>query len=87
MLDLNENNLFSEKTIDNLPQHIAQGKIDRVKKSQTEGIAGTLRIKLNSIVMLTVNADLQDRLVKQIVLNSQIMSENFIQSLMIVKQT
>ena len=24
MLDLNENNLFSEKTIDNLPQHIVK---------------------------------------------------------------
>ena len=35
MLDPNENNLFSEKAIDNLPQHIAQDKIDKVLKKPT----------------------------------------------------
>ena len=32
MLDSNENNLFSEKAIDNLPQHIAQDKIEKLFK-------------------------------------------------------
>ena len=74
MLNTNENNLFSEKAIDNLPQHIAQDKTEKLlKKSKS-----TLHIKLNARVMLTINVDLQDRLVsgqlgtvKHIVLNSQ----------------
>ena len=35
MLESNENNLFCEKAIDNLPHHIAQDKIDELlKKNQ-----------------------------------------------------
>ena len=30
MLDSNENNLFSERVIGNLPQHIVQDKIDKL---------------------------------------------------------
>ena len=66
---------------DNLPQHVAQDKIDKLFKknqSQTGGLAGNLHIKLNARVILTVNIDLQDRLVngqlgtvKYIVLSSQ----------------
>ena len=60
MLDSNENNLFSEKAIDNLPQHITQDKIEKLLKGSNSnwGLARTFRIKLNARVMLTVNVDL-----------------------------
>ena len=46
-----------KKAIENLPQHVAQGKIGKVLKknqSQIRGLAEALRIKLNGRVMLTV---------------------------------
>ena len=89
MLDSNENNLFFEKVIDNLPQHIVQDRIEKLFKknqSQTGGLTATLHIKLNARAMLTVHVNLQDRLVnvqlgtvKHIVLNSQNnVSKNYI---------
>ena len=84
MLDSNENSLFSEKAIDDLPQHIAQDKIEKwIKKKKKNsrsnwGTSANLHIKLNARAILTVNVNLQDRLVngqlgtvKHIVLNSQ----------------
>ena len=52
--------------IDHLPKNIPQQKINEIlsyKQSETGGIGQTLHIKVNAQVMLTVNIDLQDRLV------------------------
>ena len=38
MLDSNESNLFSEKAIDNLSQHIAKDKIDKKIKVKLGGL-------------------------------------------------
>ena len=45
MLDSNENSLFSEKAIDDLPQHIAQDKIEKLikKKKKIQGQTGGLQ--------------------------------------------
>ena len=41
MLNTNENSLFSEKAIDNLPQHIAQDKIEKLLKKKSKSNWGT----------------------------------------------
>ena len=54
------------KAIDNLPKNASIQKINQVlnrNQSETGGLAGILKIKINARVMLTVNIDLQDRLV------------------------
>ena len=54
------------KTIDNLPKNASIQKINQVlnrNQSETGGLAGILKIKINARVMFTVNIDLQDRLV------------------------
>ena len=54
------------KAIDNLPKNASIQKINQVlnrNQSETGGQAGILKIKINARVMLTVNIDLQDRLV------------------------
>ena len=54
------------KTIDNLPKNASIQKINQVlnrNQSETGGLAGILKIKINARVTLTVNIDLQDRLV------------------------
>ena len=54
------------KAIDNLPKNASIQKINQVlnrNQSETGGLAGILKIKINARVMLTVNVDLQDRLV------------------------
>ena len=56
--------------IDILPKNIPQQKVNEVlnrKQSETGGLAQSLQIKLNARVMLTVNIDLQDRLVNRLV--------------------
>ena len=52
--------------IGHLPKNIPQQKINEIlnhNQSETGGLAQTLNIKLNAQVILTVNIDLQDRLV------------------------
>ena len=52
--------------IDHLPKNIPQQKINEIlnrKQSEAGGLTRALHIKLNAQVMLTVNIDLQDRLV------------------------
>ena len=54
------------KAIDNLPKNASIQKINQVlnrNQSETGGLAGILKIKINARVMFTVNIDLQDRLV------------------------
>ena len=66
MLQLIESALHMIPAIDLLPKKIPQQKINEIlndKQSETGGLAKTLQIKLNSQVMLTVNIDLQDKLV------------------------
>ena len=57
---------FIIKAIDNLPKNASIQKINQVlnrNQSETGGLAGILKIKINARVMLVVNIDLQDRLV------------------------
>ena len=66
MLQLVESAHHMIPAIDLLPKNIPQQKINELlnhKQSETGGLAKTLQIKLNSQVMLTVNIDLQDKLV------------------------
>ena len=54
------------KAIDNLPKNASIQKINQVlnrNQSETGGLAGILKIKINARVTLTVNIDLQDRLI------------------------
>ena len=54
------------KAIDNLLKNASIQKINQVlyrNENETGGLAGILKIKINARVMLTVNIDLQDRLV------------------------
>ena len=54
------------KAIDNLPKNASIQKINQVlnrNQSETGGLAGILKIKINARVMLTVNIGFQDRLV------------------------
>ena len=70
MLQLIESPLHMIPAIDLLPKNISQQKVNEIlnhKQSETGGLAQALQIKLNAQVMLTVNIDLQDRL-----MNSQL---------------
>ena len=66
MLQSVDGNLHVVPAIDILPKNIPEQKVNEVlnrKQSETGGLAQSLQIKLNARVMLTVNIDLQDRLV------------------------
>ena len=61
-----EGNILTIPPKDQFPKSIPRQKIIEVlnrNQSETSGLAGVLDIKLNARVMLTVNIDLQDRLV------------------------
>ena len=61
-----EENIFTIPAKDQFPKSIPCQKIIEVlnrNQGKTRGLAGVLHIKLNPRVMLTVNIDLQDRLV------------------------
>ena len=58
--------MYSITVIDSIPKNVAYSKIEKVlnqSQSETRGLAGTLELKVNARVMLTVNVDLEDRLV------------------------
>ena len=58
--------MYSITVIDSIPKNVAHSKIEKVlnqSQSETRGLAGTLELKVNARVMLTVNVDLEDRLV------------------------
>ena len=58
--------MYNIKSNDITPKNIPATKIDQVlhrNKSETRGLAGILKIKVNAQVMLTVNIELQDRLI------------------------
>ena len=57
---------YSITAIDSIPKNVALSKIEKVlnrSQSEIEELAGTLELKVNARVMLTVNVDLEDRLV------------------------
>ena len=76
-----ENQLYKIDAKDHIPRNISCTKIESILKrnqSETGGLASTLKIKLNTRFMLTMNVDLQDRLVigqsgavKHIAINDQ----------------
>ena len=80
MLEINRNLLYSIPSIDQLPKHVCKSVIDKAlnkNQSETGGLAGKLELKVNARVMLTVNVDVNDRLingqigtVKQLLLNN-----------------
>ena len=58
--------MYSITAIDSIPKSVALSKIEKVLnrcQSETGGLAGTLELKVNARVILTVNVDLEDRLV------------------------
>ena len=58
--------MYSITVIDSIPKNVAHSKIEKVlnqSQSETRRLAGTLELKVNARVMLTVNVDLEDRLV------------------------
>ena len=58
--------MYSITVIDSNPKNIVLSKIEKAlnrSQSETGGLAGTLELKVNARVMLTVNVDLEDRLV------------------------
>ena len=66
MLETIHTELYNIKSNDILPKNIPATNIDQLlrhNQSETEGLAGILKIKLNTQAMPTVNIDLQDRLV------------------------
>ena len=66
ILESIDNRIYYIKAIDNLPKNVSIQKINDVlnrNQSETGGLAGILKIIINARVMLTVNIDLQDRLV------------------------
>lgn len=55
------------QAIDDLSKNVVHFKIDQVfnqNQSEKGGLAAMLKVKLNARVMLTVSADLDDRLVQ-----------------------
>ena len=81
MLNSIENHLYKIDAKDHILKNISSTKIESILKrneSETGGLASTIQIKLNARVMLTMNIDLQDRLingqlrtVKHIAINDQ----------------
>ena len=81
MLNSIENQLNKIDAEDHIPRNISCTKIEGILKrnqSQTGGVASTFKTKLNTRFMLTMNVDLQDRLmigqsgaVKHIAINDQ----------------
>ena len=66
MLESIDNLIYYIKAIDNLLKNVSIQKINEVlnqNQSETGGLAGFLKIKINARDMLTVNIDLQYRLV------------------------
>ena len=66
LLDSINSEMYSITPIDSIPKNVALSKIEKVlNQSQSEmgGLARTLELKVNARVMLTVNVDLEDRLV------------------------
>ena len=66
ILESIDNRIYYIKAIDNLPKNVSIQKINEVlnrNQSETGGLPGILKIIINTRVMLTVNIDLQDRLV------------------------
>ena len=58
--------MYSTAAIDSIRKNVALSKIEKVSnrsQSETGGLAGTLERKVNARVMVTVNVDLEDRLV------------------------
>ena len=58
--------MYSITAIDSISKNVAFSRIEKVlsrSQSETGGLAGTLELKVNTGVMLTVNVDLKDRLV------------------------
>ena len=58
--------MCSITAIDSIPKNVAPSKIEKVlnqSQSETGGLLRTQDLKINARVMLTVNADLEDRLV------------------------
>ena len=63
MLESIDNQVYYIKAIDDLPKNVSIQKINEVlnrNQSETGGLAGILKIKINARVILTVNIDLQD---------------------------
>ena len=96
MLQSSDSQLFSISAVDKLPKNVSQLKIRETlnrNQSETGGLAGVLDIKLNARVMLTVNIDLQDRLVngqlgtvKYILRDTEVISVKYTSNLMTLKQ-
>ena len=66
MLESIDNRIYYIKAIDNWAKNVSIQKINEVlnrNQSETGGLSGILKIKINARVTLTVNIDLQDRLI------------------------
>ena len=66
LLNSINNEMYSTTAIDSIRKNVALSKIEKVSnrsQSETGGLAGTLELKVNARVMVTVNVDLEDRLV------------------------
>ena len=66
MLNEISSDLYSIKAIDEIPRKIHMSNIQRAlnkNQSETGGLAGILSIKVNAKVMLTININIDDRLI------------------------
>ena len=66
MLNSTDSELYKIKAFDNIPKNVGSSKIEQTlnrSQSETSGIAGALELKVNARIMVTVNIDLDDRLV------------------------
>ena len=66
MLNSINSEMCSITAIDSIPKNVPPSKIEKVlnqSQSETGGLPRTQDLKINARVMLTVNADLEDRLV------------------------